>query len=142
MSKRVVKFTLDAKSISKAVKEIEEYKREVLRKTNELRKRIAERIAEDASSGFASAIVDDLLPNSGGARGANVSVEVSDSGNTTLIIANGTRDLVLSSAQVFTTTAQLVHRRIRKERNLDSQSAVTGKDLGRRPYGVFTKVVS
>ena len=89
MSKRVVKFTLDAKSISKAVKEIQEYKREVLRKTNELRKRIAERIAEDASSGFASAIVDDLLPNSGGARGANVSVEVSDSGNTTLVIANG-----------------------------------------------------
>lgn len=89
MSKRVVRFTLDAKSINKAIKEIEEYKQEVLRKTNELRKRVAERIAEDASSGFASAIIDDLLQNSGGARSANVSVEVSDSGNTTLVIANG-----------------------------------------------------
>ncbi len=89
MSKRVVRFTLDAKSIGKAIKEIEEYKREVLQKTDELRKRVAERIAEDASSGFASAIIDDLLQNSGGARAANVSVEVSDSGNTTLVIANG-----------------------------------------------------
>lgn len=89
MSKSVVRFALDAKSIAKAIKEIEQYKQEILRKINELRRRIAERIAEDASSGFASSIVDDLLPNSGGARAANVSVEVSDSGNTTLVIANG-----------------------------------------------------
>lgn len=86
---KTISFTLDVKSINRAIREIEAYKQEIVRKTNELRRRIAERIADDSSSGFASAIVDDLLSNSGGARGADVSVEVSDEGNVTLVIANG-----------------------------------------------------
>ena len=55
MRKKVIRCSLNPKSIEKAMQEIEEYKREIIRKTELLRQRVAERISETASQGFGSA---------------------------------------------------------------------------------------
>lgn len=89
MGKKVIRCSLDPKSIERAISEIREYKAEIVRKTNLLRKTVAERIAEDARGGFASAVVDDLLPDSGGARSANVDVTIDEQDNVSIVIANG-----------------------------------------------------
>lgn len=87
MAKKVIKFGLSEREIDRALKELEQYKQDLIRKTEILRERIAERIADQSRSGFAGAIVDDLLK--GGQRTAevNVSVEVRD--NISVIIASG-----------------------------------------------------
>lgn len=87
VAKTVIKFGLSEREINRAIKELEQYKKELIRKTEILRERIAERIADKSRSGFAGAIVDDLLK--GGQRTAevNVSVEVRD--NVSVVIASG-----------------------------------------------------
>lgn len=87
MAKKVIKFGLSEREIDRALKELEQYKQDLIRKTEILRERIAERIADQSRSGFAGAIVDDLLK--GGQRTAevNVSVEVRD--NISVVIASG-----------------------------------------------------
>lgn len=87
MAKKVIKFGLSEREIDRVLKELEQYKQDLIRKTEILRERIAERIADQSRSGFAGAIVDDLLK--GGQRTAevNVSVEVRD--NISVIIASG-----------------------------------------------------
>lgn len=89
MGKKVIRCSLDPKSIEKAISEIREYKAEIVRKTDLLRRTVAEKIAEDARGGFASAVVDDLLPDSGGARSANVDVTIDEQDNVSIVIANG-----------------------------------------------------
>lgn len=88
MTKKI-SFGLSEQEIDKAIKELEEYKREFLRKCEELRLRVAERIREKSQEGFNNAIVDDLLPDSGGARMAQVSVVTENSDDVTLVIAQG-----------------------------------------------------
>lgn len=87
MGKKVISFSLDSKSINEAIREIEDYKQEIKRKTVRLRERIAEYIAETASQGFGSAVVDDLLR--GGARSASVDVSVDSRENVSVVVANG-----------------------------------------------------
>ncbi len=89
MGKKVIRCSLDPKSIERAISEIREYKAEIVRKTDLLRRTVAEKIAEDARGGFASAVVDDLLPDSGGARSANVDVTIDEQDNVSIVIANG-----------------------------------------------------
>lgn len=89
MTKKI-SFGLSEQEIDRAIKELEEYKREFLRKCEELRLRVAERIREKSQEGFNNAIVDDLLPDSGGARMAQVSVVTENSDDVTLVIAQGT----------------------------------------------------
>lgn len=87
MSDKVISVKLSTKSISQAIKELDKYKRDFLEKVEKYRKRLAEEIANDASSRFASSGVDDLLK--GGTRSANVSVTVQHNGNISLVIADG-----------------------------------------------------
>lgn len=87
MGKRVISIPLDSNGIGNAIREIEEYKQEIKRKTDQLQKRVAERIAETASEGFGSAVVDDLLR--GGTRTASVNVNVDTRGNVSVVVANG-----------------------------------------------------
>ena len=56
MRKKVIRCSLNPKSIEKAMQEIKEYKQEIIRKTELLRQRVAERISETASQGFGSAV--------------------------------------------------------------------------------------
>lgn len=89
MGKKVIRCSLDPKSIERAISEIREYKAEIVRKTDLLRRTVAEKIAEDARGGFASAVVDDLVPDSGGARSANVDVTIDEQDKVSIVIANG-----------------------------------------------------
>ena len=88
MGKTVIKFGLSESEINRAIKEVQQYKQDVQRKTEILRDRIAEEIATNAQSGFTGAIVDDLLK--GGKKYAEVTVDYSVEGNVVVVIANGT----------------------------------------------------
>lgn len=87
MKKTVIRFGLSEREIGKAIKELEQYKQELIRKTALLREKVANRIAELAQSGFNGAVVDDVLK--GGVKTAQVDVQVTDSGEVSLVIANG-----------------------------------------------------
>lgn len=87
MAKKVIKFGLSEREIDRALKELEQYKQDLIRKTEILRERIAERIADQSRSGFAGAIVDDLLK--GGQRTAEVNVSVEVRENISVVIASG-----------------------------------------------------
>lgn len=87
MGKKVIQFGLSEHEISKAIRELEQYKQEIIQKTDLLRERVAERIAELSRSGFAGAIVDDLVK--GGQRIAQVDVRIDNRENVTIVIASG-----------------------------------------------------
>lgn len=89
MIKKTIKFGLSESEIDRAIKEIDEYKKYTLSKTELLKKRIAEFIADKAGAGFSGSIVDDLLPESGGPRYANVNVTIKEDGGVFIVIANG-----------------------------------------------------
>lgn len=87
MKKTVISFGLSEREIDKAIKELEQYKQELIRKTALLREKVADRIAELARSGFNGAVVDDVLK--GGVKTADVTVSLSNTDNVSLVIANG-----------------------------------------------------
>lgn len=90
MGKRVISFGLSEDEIERAIKELEEYKKEFIKKCEELRQRVGEKIREKAQEGFNGAVVDDLTAESGGARLAEVNVVTEDGEDVTLVIAQGT----------------------------------------------------
>lgn len=87
MAKKVISFTLDPSSIDKAIREVQQYKSEIVRKTELLRERVATLIAWKATQGFSSAIVTDLI--NGEMRNGSVDVQVDDRGGISVIIAVG-----------------------------------------------------
>lgn len=87
MGKKVIRFGLSAREIDRAIRELEQYKQDIIRKTDLLRVRVAERLAELSRDGFAGAVVDDLLK--GGQRTAQVDVSIDQRDNVTLVIARG-----------------------------------------------------
>lgn len=87
MGKHKISFGLSANEINRAIRELNKYKQDLIRKTELLRERIAERIADEARSGFSGAIVDDLLK--GTKPTAEVTVSVEAKGDITVVIANG-----------------------------------------------------
>lgn len=89
MGKKVIRISLSEKDINKAIKELEQYKREIIRKTELLRVKVAERIANLAQSGFNGAVVDDLTNESGGIRTAEVQVSIDERENISIVIAAG-----------------------------------------------------
>ena len=89
MGKKVIRISLSEKDINKAIKELEQYTREIIRKTELLRVKVAERIANLAQSGFNSAVVDDLTNESGGIRTAEVQVSIDERENISIVIAAG-----------------------------------------------------
>lgn len=55
---KTITFSLSTRSIGKAIKELEEYKKSVERKTQELARRVAELLETKVSEGFGSASAD------------------------------------------------------------------------------------
>lgn len=86
MAKTIRIDGLSYDSVDKAIRELEEFRKEFLRKVDEFRKLLAERIATEAQSGFDSAISDDII-RGGSPELADVKVTVSEDG--TLIVADG-----------------------------------------------------
>lgn len=87
MSKKIT-FGLSVTEINRAMRELEQYKRDFTRKVELLRERVAERLAEKAKDGFAGAVVDDLTRGEA-KKLADVKVSVENRGNVTLVIASG-----------------------------------------------------
>lgn len=87
MSRKAISFELSEQELDRAIWELEQYKQDIIRKTELLRKKIAEKLADEARSGFAGAIVDDLLR--GGVKTAEVEVTVNPGDNISVVIADG-----------------------------------------------------
>ena len=86
MGRKVISFGLSTSEINRAMKELADYKQEILRKTELLREKVAERLADEAKSGFSGAIVDELILKGGqtSPRYAQVDVSVDNRGSVTV----------------------------------------------------------
>lgn len=87
MRKTVIKCGLSDKEITRAIREVKQFKADFLRKVDTYRKRIAEEIAVQALTNFGSATMDDVI--SGSPRKPNVDVTCSDNGNIAVVVAIG-----------------------------------------------------
>ncbi len=85
--KKVIRCGLSTRDIDQAIRELENCKQDLVKKSNLLRQKLADRIAVLAQSGFEGAVIDDLLR--GGARTAEVSVFVASTEKVSLVIASG-----------------------------------------------------
>lgn len=96
MAKHKISFGLSEQDIDRAIKELEQYKRDFLKKVDKFRDRVAQRLAEEAQHGFNGAIVDDTyrtitngVKSSEQSRVAQVDVSVDNRGAVTVVVANG-----------------------------------------------------
>lgn len=91
MGRKVISFGLSTSEINRAMKELADYKQEILRKTELLREKVTERLADEAKSGFSGAIVDELILKGGqtSPRHAQVDVSVDNRGSVTVVVASG-----------------------------------------------------
>lgn len=87
MAKKVISFGLSSSDIDRAIKELADYKQDILKKTDLLREKVAQRLADEAQKGFNGAVLDDLLK--GGTKFAQVDVSVDNRGSVTVVVANG-----------------------------------------------------
>lgn len=87
VGEKVITIGLSERDIGGAIKELERYKRDIQKKTELLRERVAERLADEARKGFNGAVSDDLIK--GGQRYAQVDVSVDKRGSITVVVANG-----------------------------------------------------
>lgn len=88
MGKKIISVVLSEQGIDRAIKEIEQYKQDMLSKLDKFRYRLAEEIAKEAEMGFGASTVDDIIKG-GSPHSADVSVTVTDSGNLAVIVASG-----------------------------------------------------
>lgn len=78
---------MSTSEINRAMKELADYKQEILHKTELLREKVAERLTDEAKNGFSGAVVDDLTR--GGQRFAQVDVSIDNRGSVTVVVASG-----------------------------------------------------
>lgn len=91
MGKKKISFALSSTDIDRAIKELANYKQDIQRKTDLLRERVAERLAEEAKQGFTGAVVDDVILKGGvhAPKYAQVDVSVDNRGSVTVVVASG-----------------------------------------------------
>ena len=97
MRKTVIKCGLNAKDIDRAIKDVEKFKQEFLKKVDTYRERLAEEIKANAQINFSSSVMEDVvgtivdkkLVPGGGTRKPDVNVYVSNKGGITVIVAEG-----------------------------------------------------
>jgi hypothetical protein len=87
VGRKIISFGLSTSEIDRAMRELDGYKQEILRKTELLREKVAERLADEAKRGFSGAVVDDLIRGSQSV--AQVDVSVDNRGSVTVVIASG-----------------------------------------------------
>lgn len=88
MRRTKISCRLSEQEIDRAIKELKQYKLDFQKKLDQLRKRVAEELANAAQDGFNAAQVDDLL--NGGSRPAAVSVHCTqERDNLSVVIASG-----------------------------------------------------
>ena len=87
VGKKKITIGLSEQDIDRAIRELAQYKADFTQKVELLREKVAERLADEARSGFDGAIADDLIK--GGQRLADVKVSVNNRGNLSVVIADG-----------------------------------------------------
>lgn len=85
---KTISFSLDTKSINRAIRELQQYRDEFARNCKRLRELIGERIAWSASQGFNSALVSDVIKGTSETN-ANVQVSVENRNDVTVVFADG-----------------------------------------------------
>lgn len=94
---KTIRFTLDSRSISQAIREVEMYKRDFQSKVHELREKIAERIRWSAERGFQTAMVSDTFLRVSGKEkmpeqpiyGRNIQVSVENKDDVSVVFTEG-----------------------------------------------------
>lgn len=84
---KTIRFNLSPSGIGRAISELKAYKQEIRRKTEIFQNRFAQEVANLAQAGFDASYLDYHLD--GETTPANVSVDVSNAGNTCFVTANG-----------------------------------------------------
>lgn len=87
MSKKKITIGLSEQDIDRAIRELAQYKADFAQKVELLREKVADRLAEEAQSGFNGAVVDDLIKEK--PKFADVKVSVNNRGNLSVIVADG-----------------------------------------------------
>lgn len=87
MGRKVISFNLSEESIAEAIRELNSYKNNIVKKSEQLRDRVAERISLESQRGFDGAVISDIV--NGSPKYAKVSVSVEKTGAVTLVIAKG-----------------------------------------------------
>lgn len=94
---KIIRMTLDPASIQAAIRELNDYKKWVIEKTQQLQRRCAELIRDSAAPVFQSALADDVFRvrnDDGKMESASpivggVSVDIKDEGNVTIVFTTG-----------------------------------------------------
>ncbi len=97
MSKTVIRIGLGEKEIDRAIRELEQFKKDFRNKVDTYRKRIAEEIAVQASLGFGSCVMDDVIgtvvdgkmTRGGTTRRPEVNVSFSHDNAISVVVADG-----------------------------------------------------
>lgn len=91
MGKKVISFGLSESDIDRALKELEQYKQEIRKKTELLREKVAQRLADEADMGFAQAVSDTIISAGGTVTElhSQVDVSVDNRGSVSVVIASG-----------------------------------------------------
>lgn len=86
-NKTVISLNLSEAGIDKAIEDLEQYKAELLKKSELLQKRVAEYIQKAARNGFGGAVAEDIL--NGDTKTADVKVTKDERGDATVVVASG-----------------------------------------------------
>lgn len=86
---KVIEFDLSKEGLDRAIKEIEQFQKELVEKMAEVRRQFAQRIVWSADAGFANAVVSDVIK--GSAEPNDVTVRMEHNGDVTLVIADGSQ---------------------------------------------------
>lgn len=91
MSSRVIRFKLSESEIDEAIKQLTEYRQEIVKKTELLREKVAERLRDEVRMGFDGAIVDEQILKGGSIslKYAQVDVSIDNRGSVTVVVASG-----------------------------------------------------
>lgn len=91
MAKKKISIVLSEKGIDEAIKELNEYKLDIRKKTELLRERIAQRLADEADRGFANAVADTIVEQGGTVNNLHsvVAVGVENRDKVSVVIAKG-----------------------------------------------------
>lgn len=88
MSRKFIELELSAQGVRKAIADITAYKQDLIKKCEVFRRKVANRIAEEVSTNFASSVVlEDLI--TGERRNAQVNVTVYDRDGMSIVSADG-----------------------------------------------------
>lgn len=85
---KTIKVNLSESGVEQAIKQVADYKAELIRKCNLLREKVAEHIQKESQQTFNTSLVDDIITGAP-TRNAEVNVSVTVSGEVTLVIADG-----------------------------------------------------